>query len=93
MGTHYPEQICYSEKYMDDHYEYRHVTLSEKSFKKKPHNGLLSEMEARELGVQMTPGWEHYLIFPPEPHVLLFRRPLNKHHYYPENPLTNFSDI
>ena len=30
----------------------------------------------RALGVQQSGGWVHYAIHPPEPHVLLFRRPL-----------------
>ena len=32
--------------------------------------------EWRALGVQQSGGWVHYAIHPPEPHVLLFRRPL-----------------
>ena len=28
------------------------------------------------VGVQQSAGWEHYAIHEPEPHVLLFRRPL-----------------
>lgn len=32
-----------------------------------------------EVGVfQQSPGWVHYMIHPPERHVLLFRRPLPK---------------
>lgn len=27
-------------------------------------------------GVQQSEGWEHYLVHEPEPHILLFRRPL-----------------
>ena len=38
---------------------------------------LLSEDEWRHgLGLKMTPGWQHYLVFGPEPNVLMFRRPL-----------------
>ena len=32
--------------------------------------------EWRGMGVQQSHGWVHYAIHPPEPHVLLFRRPL-----------------
>ena len=32
--------------------------------------------EWRALGVQQSGGWVHYAIHPPEPHVLLFKRPL-----------------
>ena len=37
---------------------------------------LLSENEWRSLGVQQSRGWVHYEIHKPEPHILLFRRPL-----------------
>jgi hypothetical protein len=32
--------------------------------------------EWRRLGVQQSRGWEHYAFHRPEPHILLFRRPL-----------------
>ena len=37
---------------------------------------LLSEAEWRGLGVQQSRGWSHYEMHRPEPHILLFRRPL-----------------
>ncbi|RHY05146.1 hypothetical protein DYB37_010341 [Aphanomyces astaci] len=37
---------------------------------------LLAEAEWRQLGVQQSRGWVHYAIHKPEPHILLFRRPL-----------------
>ena len=37
---------------------------------------LLTETEWRGLGVVQSRGWEHYAIYAPEPHILLFRRPL-----------------
>ena len=37
---------------------------------------LLSEQEWRALGVQQSRGWIHYEVHKPEPHILLFRRPL-----------------
>ena len=37
---------------------------------------LLTEQEWRQLGVQQSRGWVHYAIHKPEPHILLFRRPL-----------------
>ena len=37
---------------------------------------LLEEPEWRGLGVCMSPGWRHYEIHRPEPHILLFRRRL-----------------
>ena len=36
----------------------------------------LSDAEWRGLGVQQSRGWEHYANHRPEPHILLFRRPL-----------------
>eukprot|EP00461_Guttulinopsis_vulgaris_P003392 UN03393 len=73
-------EIEYSEKYMDDEYEYRHVILPERlRTKLRPnHNGgILSENEWRSMGVQQSRGWVHYAVYQPEPHVLLFRRPLD----------------
>ena len=73
---HYPEEIEYSDKYTDDIYEYRHVILPKEIYKKMLKGKLLSEMEWRALGVQQSRGWVHYEIHKPEPHILLFRRPL-----------------
>jgi cyclin-dependent kinase regulatory subunit CKS1 len=71
------QQIQYSEKYYDDTYEYRHVILPPDIARLLPKNKLLSEAEWRSLGVQQSRGWVHYAIHRPEPHILLFRRPLN----------------
>jgi len=91
---HYPEEIEYSEKYQDDVYEYRHVILPKHIAKKMYSqsnvggNGrdgrrqLLGEDQWRALGVQQSRGWMHYETHRPEPHILLFRRPLGT------NPLT-----
>ena len=73
---HFPDDIEYSDKYNDDLYEYRHVILPKHIYKKMAKNRLLSEMEWRELGVRQSRGWSHYEIHRPEPHVLLFRRPI-----------------
>ena len=37
----------------------------------------MAESEWRALGVQQSRGWIHYAIHKPEPHIMLFRRPLN----------------
>ncbi|CAK55901.1 unnamed protein product (macronuclear) [Paramecium tetraurelia] len=74
---HYPEEIEYSDKYLDDYYEYRHVILPKHIFKKITKGKLLNEMEWRALGVQQSRGWSHYETHRPEPHILLFRRPKN----------------
>lgn len=73
---HFPDEIEYSEKYNDSMYEYRHVILPKHLYKKMAKNRLLSEMEWRDLGVRQSRGWLHYEIHRPEPHVLLFRRPI-----------------
>ncbi|CAD2215962.1 cyclin-dependent kinase regulatory subunit CKS1 [Angomonas deanei] len=66
-------RIVYSDKYYDDVFEYRHVILPKDLVKLLPRR-LMSERELRMLGVQQSPGWEHYMIHKPEPHVLLFKR-------------------
>jgi cyclin-dependent kinase regulatory subunit CKS1 len=73
---HYPDKIEYSAKYQDRIYEYRHVLVPKEIYEKIPHRKLLSENDWRALGLQMSKGWVHYTIHKPEPHVLLFRRPL-----------------
>ena len=70
------KQIYYSDKYDDEVYEYRHVQLPKEMAKKVPKSQLMTEEEWRSLGVQQSPGWEHYMKHDPEPHILLFRRPL-----------------
>lgn len=40
---HYPDEIEYSDKYVDDHYEYRHVILPKDVYKKIPRSRLLTE--------------------------------------------------
>ncbi|KAJ9596869.1 hypothetical protein L9F63_012125 [Diploptera punctata] len=67
-------QIQYSEKYYDDKYEYRHVILPPDITQNVPKSHLMTETEWRNLGVQQSPGWVHYMMHTPEPHVLLFRR-------------------
>ncbi|XP_071640703.1 cyclin-dependent kinases regulatory subunit isoform X2 [Temnothorax longispinosus] len=68
------ENIQYSEKYSDDRYEYRHVILPLDIARHVPKTHLMTETEWRNLGVQQSPGWVHYMMHGPEPHVLLFRR-------------------
>lgn len=70
-------EIEYSERYSDDVYEYRHVLLPREIAKRLPDPPrLLSETEWRGLGVMQSRGWVHYEIHRPEPHILLFRRPI-----------------
>ena len=67
--------ITYTDKYEDATFEYRHVMLPKNLAKKVPPH-LMTEDEWRGLGVQQSPGWIHYMKHDPEPHILLFRRPL-----------------
>ena len=69
-------KIFYSDKYSDDLCEYRHVKLPLDLKDMVPLTRLMREAEWRMLGVTMSPGWEQYMIHSPEPHILLFRRPL-----------------
>ncbi len=67
--------VWYSEKYYDDLYEYRHAHLPRYALPRHQEQ-LLTEHQWRALGVAMGSGWQHYAWHRPEPHVLLFRRPL-----------------
>ena len=65
--------IKYSDKYKDEMYEYRHVTIPPNMRETFPQR-LLSEDEWRKLGICQSRGWVHYMLHKPEPHVLCFRR-------------------
>lgn len=66
--------IVYSKRYSDDTHEYRHVILPKPLAKWVPSGRLMTEEEWRSLGVTQSPGWVHYMIHQPEPHILLFKR-------------------
>ncbi|XP_023030484.1 cyclin-dependent kinases regulatory subunit-like [Leptinotarsa decemlineata] len=68
--------IFYSDRYYDDEYEYRHVVLPKEMVKLVPKTHLMTEDEWRSIGVQQSKGWIHYMTHSPEPHILLFRRPI-----------------
>eukprot|EP00094_Tigriopus_californicus_P008003 TCALIF_07704-PA protein Name:"Similar to Cks1b Cyclin-dependent kinases regulatory subunit 1 (Mus musculus)" AED:0.10 eAED:0.10 QI:0/0/0.5/0.5/1/1/2/360/83 len=70
------KNIYYSDKYYDDKFEYRHVMLPKDLAKLVPKTHLMTEAEWRNLGVQQSQGWIHYMAHEPEPHILLFRRPI-----------------
>ena len=70
--------IQYSDRYSDGEAEYRHVILTADIAKRIPKGRLMTEEEWRSYGVQQSRGWVHYAIHKPEPHILLFRRPLPK---------------
>lgn len=52
------------------------MILPKEISKTLPKSRLLTESEWRGIGVQQSRGWQHYAIHRPEPHILLFRRPL-----------------
>jgi cyclin-dependent kinase regulatory subunit CKS1 len=68
--------FCYSKKYYDDCFEYRHVTGPSEIGKMILEKGTLSEEQWRALGVSMSKGWVNYTAYKLEPHVMLFRRPI-----------------
>jgi len=74
MTTH--KNIYYSDRYKDDEHEYRHVILTKDLAKQVPQDRLMSEDEWRGMGIQQSQGWQHYMFHKPEPHVLMFKRPL-----------------
>uniref|UniRef100_A0AAZ3NSM8 Cyclin-dependent kinases regulatory subunit n=1 Tax=Oncorhynchus tshawytscha TaxID=74940 RepID=A0AAZ3NSM8_ONCTS len=63
------KQIYYSDKYDDEKFEYRHVMLPKDIAKRVPKTHLMSETEWRNLGVQQSQGWIHYMIHQPAPHL------------------------
>ncbi|CAJ1345589.1 unnamed protein product [Effrenium voratum] len=66
----------YSEKYCDDIYEYRRVTVPRSMVPQLPSGRIMEEQEWRQHGITMSRGWEHYDHHLPEANVLLFRRVL-----------------
>ena len=70
----------YSEKYFDRDFEYRYVILhrsmSDKIVEIREKGRYLTEEESRDLGIIQSKGWVHYNYHIPEPHILLFRRPI-----------------
>ncbi|KAJ2159730.1 hypothetical protein GGF46_002809 [Coemansia sp. RSA 552] len=88
----YAIEIFYSDRYSDDEYEYRHVSLPEGLRKYLPRPlRLMKENEWRNLGVRQSPGWEHYMIHEPEPHVLLFKREKDYQLKYPQGNLSQMT--
>lgn len=85
--------IVYSQKYEDDRYQYRLVHLPLKLFcarkaKFPDTHRPLAEEEWRSLKVQGGPGWENFAVYKPEPHIMLFRRPLEIARLYDPNPIS-----
>ncbi|KAJ2880065.1 hypothetical protein IWW38_006011, partial [Coemansia aciculifera] len=55
--------IFYSDRYSDDEFEYRHVSMPEglRRYLPTPPR-IMKEVEWRSLGVQQSAGWEHYMV-------------------------------
>merc|ERR1719408_868084 len=68
------DETDYSEKYCDDVYEYRRVTVPRTMLPAVPNGRCMAEDEWRSRGITMSRGWEHYDHHSPEANVLLFRR-------------------
>merc|ERR1719389_1494276 len=69
------EETDYSEKYCDDVYEFRRVTVPRAMLQLFPAR-CMHETEWRAHGITMSRGWQHYDHHTPEANVLLFRRVL-----------------
>jgi len=60
---------------------YRHVILPAELARKVPRTHLMSETEWRNLGVQQSPGWIHFMIHSPgNRHQHPVRLPINLYH-------------
>lgn len=70
------DETDYSEKYCDDVYEYRRVTVPRAMLQVFPQGRCMVEPEWRAHGITMSRGWQHYDHHAPEANVLLFRRVL-----------------
>ena len=85
------EKPKYSDKFFDSEYEYRFVTLprsmTEKILEIRSQGRYLSDLEVKEIGIIQSKGWVHYDYHLPEPHILLFKRPLGT------NPRTGKVDM
>uniref|UniRef100_A0A2K5YNB6 Cyclin-dependent kinases regulatory subunit n=1 Tax=Mandrillus leucophaeus TaxID=9568 RepID=A0A2K5YNB6_MANLE len=57
---------------------YQHVMLPTDTAKLVRKTHLMSESEWRNLGIQQSQGWVHYMIHEPERHILLSWHPLPK---------------
>merc|ERR1719478_819272 len=70
------EDVDYSEKYCDEVFEYRRVTVPRAMLPALPQGRCMEENEWRACGITMSRGWQHYAQHTPEANVLLFRRVL-----------------
>ncbi|KFG63025.1 cyclin-dependent kinase regulatory subunit protein [Toxoplasma gondii RUB] len=76
-------EVHYSPRYEDDRYVYRHVLLSsgvrkaaEEMAKHHSKTGFLSEEQfIYQLGIDLSPGWQHFMRFKGRLRELILRRP------------------
>lgn len=78
----FPDEVIYGARWTDSSMEYRLVKLNRDAYERyKKHvatkpDPRLTETEWRSVvGLIMSPGWEHFLIWPKEPNILCFRKP------------------
>ncbi len=71
----YPKVNQKSQEYSDDNFEYLHIKLCESFYKRIKNSFKLSSRELLKLGLVKDKDWEHYYVYPNEPHILLLRRP------------------
>lgn len=78
-------EVYYSPRYQDDKYIYRYVLLSRRVKKEayrlskmQPSSLLTDEQIVRHLGIDLSPGWEHFMIYRNKLDELILRRPRNK---------------
>jgi len=85
------DEIRYSDIMDDGVFEYRDVTIPKRALKYLPSVPMtadvihivpigrkLTEREWRSLGINMSDGWQNYMVHNPQRSVLLFRRPHRK---------------
>lgn len=78
----FPDETAYGQRWVEGNTEFRLVKLNKEAFDRyrkysitKTHK-LLTEQEWRNIiGLRMSPGWTHFLIWPKEPNILCFKRP------------------
>ncbi|KAF8820386.1 cyclin-dependent kinase regulatory subunit protein [Cardiosporidium cionae] len=76
-------EVNYSPRYRDDRYIYRHVILTydvrrmaENLANRSPDGLLTEEQFIHVLGIDLSPGWEHFMRFKGRLRELILRRPL-----------------
>lgn len=91
-------RIHYSDRYTDDHYEYRHVILPKPLLKLIPKElfdekegtlRLLTEAEWRGIGITQSLGWQHYEVHGLTCLLFLLVNPHSE--LQPQSPMSSYS--